>query len=324
MITTHDDLPHPVPPIAWLRYKENWFFLIIDVSNEVYGMAHFNCEPGHDRARFSCNLMVRNEIIKYGVQVPFPEKFAYSRELGDDNLKIRFVEAHKQIDMSLHSDAVDLDMSFFGYAPTFDFQNADAANPDKPAPSEIVSFGTNQMFHHQQQAMTIAGSLKLLSGKSAGSSFTLKGMGYRDHSRAMRADNFTYKHVWSFLYFPTTIFGVMSITGSLRQGVTTNSGYVHDADGTRALRNIDVTNHGDIGGNMPSKVEFRLTDVFGKPFTVIADIGRRMGHVPLITEKPDSSGFLYNITENFAPLTLQESGEIGYSLVEIGYQTRKL
>ena len=45
MITTHDDLPHPVPPIAYLRYKENWFFIIIDVANQVFGMAHFNHEP---------------------------------------------------------------------------------------------------------------------------------------------------------------------------------------------------------------------------------------------------------------------------------------
>ena len=35
----------------------------------------------------------------------------------------------KQTDMSLNREAVDLDISFFGYAPTFDYQNADAAYP---------------------------------------------------------------------------------------------------------------------------------------------------------------------------------------------------
>jgi hypothetical protein len=324
MITTHDDVPHPVPPIAYLRYKENWFFIIIDVENSVYGMAHFNCEPGHERARFSCNLMVRGEIFKYGVQVPFPENFAYAKELGDDKLKVKFIEAHTRIDMSLHSDDATLDMSFTRHAPTFDFETYDAANPDKPTAKETVNFGTHQMYHHQQQAMTISGTLKMKSGKAAGETINLKGLGYRDHSRGMRADNFTFRHVWSFLYFPTTVFGAMSLTGSLRQGTTSTSGYVHDASGMRSLRMLEINNHGDIGGNMPATVEFKMDDVYGKPFTVIADIEHRMGYVPLITEKPDSSGFVYNIIENFAPVTLKETGEKGYALIEIGYQVKKV
>jgi hypothetical protein len=323
-ITTHDDLPHPVPPTAYLRYKENWFFIIIDVANSVYGMAHFNCEPGHDRARVSCNLMVRGELFKYGNQIPFPADFAYAREIGDGKLKAKFIEAHTRIDLQLHSDDVTLDMSFIKHAPTFDFETYDAANPDKPTAKEIVSFATHQMYHHQQQAMTIAGTLKMKSGRAKGETVTLKGLGYRDHSRAMRADNFTFKHVWSFLYFPKTVFGAMSLVGSYRKNLISNSGYVHDADGTRSLRDMEVINHGDIGGNMPASVEFKLTDVYGKPFTVIADIANRMGYVPLITEKPDSSGFYYDIVENFCPVTLKETGETGYALVEIGFQTKKV
>ena len=67
-----------------------------------------------------------------------------------------------------------------------------------------------------------------------------------------------------------------------------------------------------------------LTTMYGKPFTVIADIAKRMGFVPLVTEKPDSSGFYYDIVENFCPVTLKETGETGYALVEIGFQTKKL
>src|SRR5271170_430258 len=111
MITTHDDVPHPVPPMAYLRYKENWFFIIIDVSNNIYGMAHFNYEPGHNSARVSCNLMVRGEMLKYGNQIPFPPEFALSPQIGDDRLKVKFVEAHTRIDMQLNSDDVELDMS---------------------------------------------------------------------------------------------------------------------------------------------------------------------------------------------------------------------
>ena len=28
-MSLHDDLPHPVPAFAQLRYKENWFFILL-------------------------------------------------------------------------------------------------------------------------------------------------------------------------------------------------------------------------------------------------------------------------------------------------------
>ena len=45
MPAAHDDLPHPVPPIAYLRWKENWFFIAMDPVSEVHGVVHFNFEP---------------------------------------------------------------------------------------------------------------------------------------------------------------------------------------------------------------------------------------------------------------------------------------
>ncbi len=322
MITTHDDVPHPVPPFAYLRYKENWFFIIIDVRNSVYGMAHFNFEPGQDRARVSCNLMVRGELFKYGNQIPFPRTFAMSPQIGDDKLKVKFIEAHTRIDMELNSDDVTLDMSFVKHAPTFDFAAYDAANPEKPSAQELINFATHQMYHHQQQAMKISGSLRVKRGKAEGETIRLEGLGYRDHSRGMRCDHMTLRHVWSCLYFPNTVIGAMSLANVMRPQLTSNSGYVHDASGMRSLGDMEVTNRGDIGGGIPASVEFKLNDVYGKPFTVTADIAKRMGYVPLIVEAANAGGFNYHIVENFAPVTLKETGETGHALVEIGFQAR--
>jgi hypothetical protein len=36
MSMIHDDRPHPVPPTACLRYKENRFFVIMDTKNSVF------------------------------------------------------------------------------------------------------------------------------------------------------------------------------------------------------------------------------------------------------------------------------------------------
>ena len=322
MITTHDDLPHPVPPIAYLRYKENWFFIIIDVSNSVFGVAHFNYEPGHDRARVSCNLMVRGESYKYGNQIPFPADFAMSPQIGDDHLKVRFVAAHERMDMTLNSDDVALDMSFLKRAPTFDYDNYDAANPEKPTMKEVMTFATNQMFHNQQQALTFGGTLRLKTGKAAGETITLKGLGYRDHSRSVRVDSFVAGHIWSCLLFPQTVIGAISLTGILRPGATMTSGYVHDGAGTRSLRDVEITKQGAAPDGMPATVEYKTNDVYGRPFTVVADIANRVGFVPLMSEAPIGNGYSYSIVENFCPVTLLETGEKGHALVEIGFNSK--
>ncbi|MDD5177615.1 MAG: hypothetical protein PHQ05_14450 [Sterolibacterium sp.] len=321
MTTTHDDLPHPVPPIAYLRYKENWFFIILDVSNSVYGMAHFNYEPGFDRARVSCNLMVRGEMFQYGNQIPFPAEFAMSPQIGDDKLKLKFVEAHTRFDMQLHSNDLELDMSFLKFAPTFNYEAYEAANPEKPSMQEIMNFATNQIFDNQQQALTISGTLKMKTGSAKGETINLKGLGYRDHSRSMRVDNMVLRHVWSFLYFPTTVFGAISLTGMFRPGSSMTSGYVYDSSGVRSLKEVEIVNHGEISAGVPATVEYKLNDVYGKSFTVIADIAKRMGYVPLVVEAGAASGYSYNIVENFCPVTLKETGEQGHALVEIGFNS---
>jgi hypothetical protein len=319
MSTIHDDTPHPIPPTAYLRYKENWFFILMDVDSGVFGMAHFNHEPGHDRARFSCNLMVRGELVKYANQTTFPPDFAFSSQIGDDKLKVTFVEPYAQIDLHLDSDDVHLTVSFHKYAPPFEFEAYEAANPDKPKTQEVISFATNQEFHHQTQAMTIEGTLTLKRGKVQGDSIALRGLGYRDHSRGTRADNLLLRHVWTYLHFPSRIFGAMSVTGSFRPGLTASSGYVYDESGMRSLGSIDIINHGHGMDGMPESVELRLPDIFGKQHTVIAHIANRVAHVPLVSEAASASGHSYTVVENFCPIVLQETGETGFALVEIGF-----
>lgn len=314
-MTTHDDVPHPIPPSAYLRYKENWFFILMDVQRRVFGMAHFNYEPGYNRARVSCNLLVRDELYQYANEIPFPDKFAYSPEIGDARLRVRFIEAHTRIEISLDSDSLKLELALHRYAPTFDYEAYDAANPDKPTVREIVNFATNQAYHHQQQAMTVRGTLQL---KTGGEAIGIDGMAYRDHSRAIRVDNMTLKHVWAFLYFPNRLFGAMSVSGVLRPQTAANGGYVYDKAGLRSLSDIDIAWEGKDAGFLPAAVRFRMSDVYGTPYTVVADIKNRYGHVPLAVEKPGAGMPAYRIFENFCPLTLAETGEQGYALVEIG------
>jgi hypothetical protein len=318
MSTTHDDLPHPIPPMAYLRYKENWLFIFIDAARGIFGLAHFNYEPGFDRGRVSCNLLVEGRLIKYANQFAFPRHFAYSPQIGDDKLKVTFVEPYAQMDLALNHPDAALRLTFRKAAPPFDFEAYEAANPEKPRVQEIVNFATNQEFHHQQQAMTITGSLTLPHGNRT---IALQGLGYRDHSRGMRADNLLLAHLWSFLYFPSTVFAVMSVTGRFRPGTTAVQGYMHDAAGMRALGDIQIVRHGERTDKMPNTVEFIVSDVYGGSHGIVADVEHRLGQVPLVVEASGAGGFGYTVVENFCPVLRRDTGETGYALIEIGYST---
>jgi hypothetical protein len=125
--------------------------------------------------------------------------------------------------------------------------------------------------------------------------------------------------MWSFLYFPTRVFGVMSVTGRFRPGPTSVSGYVFDDGGMRSLADIEIVRHGEGEYKMPAKVEYRLPDVVGNSHTVIADVAHGLAQVPLVAEATGPGGFAYTVVENFCPIVLQESGETGLALVEIGF-----
>ena len=318
MTTTHDDIPHPVPPIAFLRWKENWFFVIMDPKAGVHGVIHCNYEPGHDRARFSCYMSVQGQPYKYVNETAFPETFALQHVIGDEHLKIRFVKPHECIELTLDSDELALDLVFVKSRPTFDYAACRFANPTVPSFQEVMTLGTNLPYNHQQQALTVTGTAKA-KPKAAAQPTALKisGYGYRDHSWCVRTDGIVASHTWSGLHFGHRAFGAKQLHTRARPEVWAREGYVSDADGERALSEVDVVYEGNCADGLPKMARFNLVDVYGKRFTVLCDVAGRHAQVPLVAEKAGKHG-AYSITENFCPAVLQETGEIGCALVEIG------
>lgn len=316
MATTHDDLPHPVPSIAQLRWKENWFFIVMDAAHGVHGVVHCNFEPGHDRARLSCHLDVRGEKCHYASEMRFPERFAMSRTIGDGRLVVTFAEPQRRIELAVDADDFGARLAFERSRPVFDYAACRFANPDVPSFAEVMTLGTNLPYNHQQQAMTVRGTVTLRSGPKAGE-HTVDGYGYRDHSWCMRSDGAVASHTWSGHHFGHRAFGVKHLHTQSRPEVWAREGYVSDADGERALRDIEVRYLGRGADGLPQTVRFELVDVFGKPFTIVADVAGRHAQVPLVSEKPGKGG-AYRIAENFCPSVIEETGETGISLVEIG------
>lgn len=315
--TIYDDCPHPVPLIAYLRYKENWLWHFMDVENRVYGMAHFSYEPLFNRGRMSCNLDVQGKVYKYASEIPFPENFAYSNEIGDGKLRVLFKEPQKRFELHLNSDDLALEVYYEKRGPMFDFVACEKANPDKPHVFPLMNLNTRQLPPiHQQQLLTMTGRLQVKNQPP----IALSGLGNRDHSQGVRCDNITRTHSWSWLVFEDRYFSVTDITVINNPTVLAADGYMHDGSGLRALKDMDVRlEGGTLADGMPETVRFVLDDISGKQFTVVASIAGRLGVVPLSGEKPDGGMPEYLCIDSFCRLTLEETGQTGYGMVQLGY-----
>lgn len=311
MTTLHDDLPHPVPDYAQLRYKENYFFILLAPESDAFGVVHLNHEPGHDRVRYVGNFRIAGREINYANQTAFPEDFAHLQTIGDGNLSLTFAKPHALFEISLKSDGVELDLTFDGRFPTFDFAACRTAGNPAPSFQETMTLGLNLPYNHQQQALGSSGLARFGDGTTQ----PIKGYGYRDHSWVMRADIATREHDWCGFNFQSRAFGIKTLETMSRPGVRAAEGYVADAQGLRALRSIATTRSGEMDDGLCETLVHEVEDVFGQSYRIESNVAGRHAHVPLASEAP-AGKHGYHIVENFCPATCD--GETGVGLVEIG------
>ncbi|WP_162806310.1 hypothetical protein [Sphingosinicella terrae] len=313
-MTNHDDLPHPVPPLAFLRWKENYFFIILSPDSGIFGLVHLNFEPGFARARFTCNLSIEGQVVQYSNTTDFPADFEMSRSLGDGRISLTFVQPHGRFDLAVRTDEVALDAVFEARFPTYDYAASKTAAPETPSFQEVMTLGTNLPYNHQQQSLSVRGSVRRLADAKA---FDIAGYGYRDHSWCMRTDNIVSEHSWCAFNLPSLALGAKTITTLHRPGLWAREGYVADRDGVRALRRIVTRREGEGPDGLPARLVHEVEDVFGRRLTIEADLAARHAHVPLVAEAP-GGGASYRIVENFCPIRVRETGEEGVALVEMG------
>jgi hypothetical protein len=312
-MTKHDDYPHPIPPLANLRWKENWLFVVMAPEHGVYGLVHINTEPMYDRARFTCNMSIGGRLCKYGHEIPFPSAFEGAHELGDDAVKVRFRKPHELFELEIATDELAAHIILERSHPTFDFAACRSAAPENPSFKELMTLGTNLPHDHHQQALSSNGTVQL----NGAAPIRFSGVGYRDHSWCMRADNLIARHTFSGLLFPRRAIGVKTAEMLARRGTVAREGYVSDEVGARVVRDIEVERRGTGPDGMGEQVTFKLRDVYGQRFTIEADLTRRMASVPLVSEKPGATA-AYRIVDTLCPITLIETGETGLGHVELG------
>lgn len=316
MTTMHDDLPHPVPAFAQLRYKENYFFILIAPQSDAFAVIHLNHEPGHDRARYVANLEIAGRSFRYANQTAFPATFEFARQIGDGKLSLHFAEPHKRFDLSLITDELDLSLTFTARQSTFDYSACRTSGNPAASFQEVMTLGLNLPYNHQQQSLDVAGQASF-----DGKIHLITGSGYRDHSWVMRHDSGVLTHNWCGLNFPTRSFGIKTISTSRAPGLVAKEGYVADAEGVRALRRIEVRSEGEMADGLCERLIHEVEDVFGNCYTIESNVAGRFAHVPLQSEAPGDQT-TFHIVENFCPLRLLETGESGEGLIEVGRSSK--
>jgi hypothetical protein len=307
-----------VPTRAWLKWKENWFWVFMDPERDVCCLAHTTCEPTYGKAFASFTLLHGGRSFGSAKEVPLPEPFEHSKELRLEQLTVRFLEPQSAFQVTFDGAEIEATLNFRRRMHLFDFLACADVNPDLFSISENTGFGRGE-FRHQGQSITGTGTIRFKTGDFAGKEIAVDGLGYRDHSWGLRNDALTLDHNWTFINFPDRVFHFMKVRNLLKPGVFVSEGYTGVAEGNKVVKTLEITHDGDGPEKMPATVTYLATDFDGRTYTILADVGHSFARLPLFSQKPGAKT-AYHMVENMCRCRLVETGQEGYANVEIGYQ----
>ncbi|MET0546072.1 MAG: hypothetical protein ABWZ40_07160, partial [Caulobacterales bacterium] len=118
----HEDLPHSVPTRAWLRWKENYFWVFMDPERDICCLAHCTAEPTYDRAFASFIILHQGKMLVNAKEVPMPSPFEHQKELKYGGLTIRFLQPQAKFQVTFEDDNVAATLDFERRMHLFDFQ----------------------------------------------------------------------------------------------------------------------------------------------------------------------------------------------------------
>ncbi|WP_303758689.1 hypothetical protein [Sphingobium yanoikuyae] len=311
----HEDYPHTVPTRAWLRWKENYFWVFMDPDRDLCCLAHCTAEPTYDRAFASFTVLHKGQTIVSGQEVAMPSPFEHQKQLHYGGLILDFLKPQTEFRVAFEDDNLSAVLHFTRRMHLFDFQACADVNPDWFSISENTAFERNS-FRHQGQCMNATGQIAFKAGDWAGTSIAVDGSGYRDHSWGMRNDQMTLDHVWAFFNFPSMGFHLMQVRNVIRPENRTAEGYIARPEGNEVMKALTIEHVGDGAQGMPETVIFRATTLGGERFTLVADVGNSFARLPLHSQKPGAKVYL-NV-ENMCRVRCEETGEEGLANVEIG------
>lgn len=318
MLTPGDDHPHPVPPQAFMTWKENWVFPAVDAGSRTAALFHVSLRPAQSEGIFTAKFTVDGEQFRHVGRSPIPADVTRLQPVADDCVSfeiLRPFEAYR-----LRYDGADLaaDLTYTGRFPPYDF----ADGPKPPGTSTLGPIGLSVFpFHHYEQALRVEGALAVKAGPQAGRTVAFHGYGNRDHSWGWR-DDFCFRgHHWVCASFDDRFVqgSVMAETSypEVKQG-----GFLSDTDGNVPVAQVDTseaywTAPGEPLGDLDRDVSYRITGIDGRTATVTAHLAEPYGRLFLNARSPDRSQ-VYLDVQVFCDYTLAETGQRGVGVLEVG------
>lgn len=319
MIEPTDDLPHAVPPEAFMLWKENWCFSGVDRANAFGVVFHFSLRPTLGEGIFTAKFLVDGRQIRSVRRGAVPADVTELVPVGDDALRLEILEPLRRFRVSFTGEEIDADVVFTGRFTPWDFREGART----PGGTSVGERGRT-VFHfpHYEQGLEMDGTVTLKSGPRAGETIRVTGVGNRDHSWGWRDDHLFIQHHWINANFDDRF---LQGTSMFEQ---TYPEPKHGGFEGRAEGNVGVERVEALGAywleeeNVPIPAldrdcEYRLTLSDGQVRTLVAHISDAVGTLALNFRSKDRAR-AYQDIQIFCDVSLPEEGRKGAGVLEIG------
>ena len=319
MISGADDYPHPVPPQAFMTWKENWVFPAIDPRTRVASLFHFSLRPGLGEGIFSAKFAIGDFAHTYVGRSPVPADLPAFHPVADERLSFSVVDPGRSFRILYASDELDAAIDYEARFPAFDFEDG----PPAPETSDLGEIGRHVFpFHHYEQALTHSGQILVKTGDLAGQRFDVSGYANRDHSWGWRDDfGFRYHH-WLCASFSDRYVGGAMMREVHYPSGPKHGGFVASERGVDPVVEVRPPKSGWPTENMllpdlRGDVTYDVVSTLGSVEQVTVHLDRRYGRLHLDARAPDRVRSYQDVL-TFCDATLRSTGETGTAVLEIG------
>jgi len=316
------DFPHTVPPEAFMPWKENWFFVGVDVESRIATSIHWSLRPQTELGVLSAKFVVDGREFRYTNKAEIPKQLAGFHPVADERLSLEIVEEGARYRITYTSPELDADIRYTGRFDTFDFGDG----VDNPGQSAYGESGRKVFpFEHQEQALDVEGTI-VLHEEGGDRTLQVGGWASRDHSWGFRDDHTFVNHHWICASFPERFVQGTAMHESSYDGMK-YGGFVSSAAGNVPVQSIDVTRTywgtDDVEPlpRIDRDVTYVLRTSAGEEIEVVAEVGSDFGRLDLNFKSSDRTE-AYEDRLIFCRFSIPATGEVGNGVLEVGKHLR--
>jgi hypothetical protein len=319
MVEPKDDFPHPVPPQAFMTWKENWVWPAVDTANRVAILFHFSLRPAHGEGIFTAKFCIDGWEHRYVGRSPVPADLTQFVPVRNEKITFEVVEPAERFRLRYASDELDADITYIARFPAWDFDDGVLA----PGDSILGDRGRTVFhFHHYEQSLRHEGTITVKTGPHAGRTIAVSGYANRDHSWGWREDLTFRHHHWLCASFADRFVEGTVMNETCYPHGDKFGGWISTAAGNDGVIAVDASDAYWLAPNAPlpqldRDVRYVVRTEGGQTATVTAHIASDYGRLYLNARNKDRTE-VYQDVQIFCDMTLEETGERGSGVLELG------